>query len=168
MTNATTTDHAADIRKALKAQGWTSRDVSVRADYYSMGSSIRIIIKNAAVPMHVVERIAKGHEVIHYDHYVGEILSGANRFVDVRYSSDAIAQLAAPLMPALQAAEAELLTADDNALIPVAGTPFCLGFDGNHYGTRRGRSLWRDGHIQSANEIAHLAGTAAIKMQELR
>ena len=160
----TTTDRAVQIRAAYKTKGWSSRDISVRAEYYSMGSSLHVRIKNPAVPLAVVEAIANEHESISRDQF-GDILSGGNTYVHVGYSSEASAALAARVLPALQAAEVELMQADDNSLIPVAGTPFKLGFGGNHYGSRNGRSLWKDGHIQSANSIEYLATTAAIQMQ---
>lgn len=84
------------IRTELKALfGWTSRDVSVRADSYSMGSTIRVTIKTARVIAAEVERIANSEEDVRRDH-TGEILCGGNRFVDVSYSDELMAALAVP------------------------------------------------------------------------
>src|SRR3990172_7924212 len=97
---SSTVERAAEIRKQLKAKGWTSRQVSVKSDLYSMGSTIRVVIKDAGVPLSVVEAIADAHERIDRDQY-GEILSGGNRFVDVKYSSEALAPLAAEILSLL-------------------------------------------------------------------
>jgi hypothetical protein len=82
-----TTERAAIIRAELKAKHkWSSRDVSVKADHFSMGSAIRISIKNPAVPLAAVKEIASAHESISRD-ASGEILSGGNRYLDIGYSS---------------------------------------------------------------------------------
>ena len=157
-----TRDHAAQLRAALKSKGWNSRDVSIRADSYSLGSSIRVTIKNPAVPLHVVKALAGNHERIHRDGY-GEILGGGNRFVDVSYSSACVEILARRHIEALETAETALRTARDNALIPIGQTGYFLGhaYNGN------GVSLWSDSsHVQSANTIEYLASALAIALQE--
>lgn len=93
------TEAAALIRAALKARGWSSRKVSVRAESYSMGSSLHVVIKDASVPLLEVKAIAEEHERISYDSCSGEILSGGNRFVNVSYSHG----VAAPLVWAVEA-----------------------------------------------------------------
>jgi hypothetical protein len=159
-----TTDRAAIIRKALKVMGWTSRDVSVRGEYYSLGSTIHVTIKNPHVPIGPVEDIANAHERIDRDQF-GEILGGGNRFVYVKYSSEATDALAAPLLPALQAAEVKLKNGSENVLIPIDGTPFLLGRDSHGWGL----SLWdSERHLQNANSLEYLASTAAIKLQTLK
>lgn len=158
-----TTDRAAQIRAALKAKGWTSRDVSVRAEYYSMGSSIHVVIKNPDVPLAPVEAEANAHEKIDRDQW-GDILSGGNRYVHVNYSSEANAALARRHMDAMTAAAAVLDSygQDSNALVDIGATGFRLGRGHNGWGY----SLWGDGgHIQTANEAAHLAALLAIKLQ---
>ena len=56
----TTTEHAAVIRNTLKRDhGWTSRQVSIRAEYFSLGSSITVIVKDPAIPLPVVKAIAE-------------------------------------------------------------------------------------------------------------
>lgn len=157
-----TTDHAAQIRAALKTKGWTARDVSVRAEYYSLGSSIHIVIKNPAVPLHAVETIANDHERIDRDGS-GEILSGANRFVYVRYSDAANEALSTPLLPMLTAA-AQQVQADPNpnSLHEIGATGYRLGRGYNGWGV----SLWGDGgHMQTANDPAHLAQYLAVALQ---
>jgi len=101
----TTTDAAALIRATLRDDyGWSSRKVSVRADYFSMGSSIDVTIKDPTVDYRVVEAVAKGQSRVRRDEYSGEILSGGNRYVSVRYSPEADEAQAAPYVALLQAA----------------------------------------------------------------
>jgi len=93
--NATAAEDAARIRKTLKGCGITSRQVSVRARSYSLGSSIDINIHDPAVDIREVKNVAAAAERIHYCHASGEILGGANRFLNVEYSSRAAAALVA-------------------------------------------------------------------------
>lgn len=160
-----TTDRAATIRRTLKARGWTSRDVSVRAEYYSIGSSIHVVIKNADVPLTTVERIANEHERVDRDQW-GEILSGGNRFVHVSYSHDANDVLTARYAPVILAAARDLdADASDTSLHPIGDTGYLLGRGANGWGY----SLWNDGgHIQTANEPAHLAPVLAVQIDSRR
>ncbi len=88
-----TKERAAAIRKALKAEGWNARQVSVRTDYYSMGSSIYATIRDASVDTARVTEIAEAlGERIDRDQW-GEILGGGNTFVHVDHSSDVRAEL---------------------------------------------------------------------------
>lgn len=155
------TDRAAQIRAALKAKGWSSRDVSVRAEYYSMGSSIYVVIKNPDVPLIPVEDAANQHERIDRDQW-GEILSGGNRFVFVRYSLEASELLAARYVDVVTAAAKDLdADPNTNCLFPIGTTGFLIGRGANGWGY----SLWKDGHIQTANAPEHLATLLAVKLQ---
>lgn len=153
----TTTDQAAIIRETLKTKhGWTSRQVGIRAEYFSMGSAIRVTIKDASVIPSVVEAIANKAEKISRDQW-GEILSGGNTYVTVSYDRDVIEQMGARWAGAVDAAYLELATADHNSLIPIAGSPFLLGRDNNGHGF----SLWREGHqgnYYSLDEVARGLG----------
>jgi len=159
-----TTDRAAQIRAALKAKGWSSRDISVKAEYYSMGSSLHIRIKNPAVPLAPVEAIANAHESIDRDQF-GDILSGGNRFVHVGYTSEALDVLASRYAADVTAAKVELdgYGPATTSLVPIAATGYLLGrgYTGYGYG------LWNaNGHQQDANEAVHLASLLAIRLQE--
>lgn len=154
-----TTERAALIRAELKAKHkWTSKDVSVRASHYSMGSSIEVNIKNPAVPLAAVREVALQHESIDRD-ASGEILSGGNRYVHVNYSSEAREALAAAQMPAVQAA-ADKLNAEGNEgyLFAVEGSSFLLGF-GRH-GKAYGFSLWKNGSYET--EVSDLKEAAIV------
>ncbi len=98
----TTKERAAAIRAELKSKGWTSRDVSVRFEQFSLGSSVHVTIKNPAVPLAPVKAIASAHERIDYCPYSGEILSGSNRHVEVRYERRVLREMAAPIAEQLR------------------------------------------------------------------
>lgn len=157
---STTVERSKAIRLALKAKGWTSRDVSVVSDLYSMGSSIRVRIKNPAVPLGEVKALATPHESIRWDPFVGEILSGGNRFVDVSYSAEALEAFRAKYLPAVTAALAEVT---GSGLARVAGTPFLVGL-GRH-GHGHGYSLWDDtSHLSEHYDVGGLAEAIGAKM----
>lgn len=86
---------AQEIRDELKAAGIKARDVSVRSDSYSMGSSIDVEILSLDVPFSVVERAANKQSSVRRDEYSGEILAGGNRYVHVTVDSDVIKAAAA-------------------------------------------------------------------------
>lgn len=108
MAYKSTTDHAKEIRAAYKARGWSSRKVSVRSEYFSMGSSIHVTVKHPEVCAVEAERIAKEHSAVRRCEMTGDILSGGNRYVSTSYSSECEAALAAPYLEALTEAVAGL------------------------------------------------------------
>ena len=153
-----TTGRAASLRAALKARGWSSRDVSVRAESFSLGSAIRVLIKNPAVPLATVRTLAEAEEHIDRDQW-GEILGGGNRYVTVSYTTAATEILARRHIRALEVAEAQLT---DTALIPIGDTGYFLGRASTGYGV----SLWdQTSHVQNANTIEFLAADLAIRLQ---
>ena len=99
----TTTEAAKTIRAALKMRGITSRQVSVRSDLYSLGSTIRVTIKDAAVSFDVVKEIAQGHQRVSRCEITGEILGGGNRYVTVDYADGAIDVFAEEVRAAIEA-----------------------------------------------------------------
>ncbi len=88
------------IRKAYKARGWNRNAIAVKNHSYSMGSSMRVTIKQPAVASDYAEilRLANAGEKISYCEITNEILSGGNRFVTVDFSDEAKTYLAAPIM----------------------------------------------------------------------
>ena len=113
-----TAQHSKEIRQELKRRhGWNSRQVSVITDTYSMGSSIRIAIKNPGVPISKVKAVADEHERIDRDGW-GNILSGGNRFVFVDYSYEARQELGRPYVAELEALPVE---PNGGTLYPVKG-----------------------------------------------
>jgi hypothetical protein len=157
-----TTERAAMIRAELKKRyAWTGRDVSVKADHFSMGSAIRISIKKADIPLAAVKEIAAEHESISRDEATGEILSGGNRYLEVGYSQEARAVIAARHLPALEAAAEKLAAGDPAFLLPVEGSDFLLGY-GRH-GKAYGFTLWKqsgglDAEVCDLREAAIVVG----------
>lgn len=93
---------AKQIRTELKALGYSSKQVSVRSDSYSMDSSICVRVLSANVDMAKVKEIATAQQSVRHCETTGEILSGGNRFVDCEFHSDlknATAALILPIMP---------------------------------------------------------------------
>lgn len=74
-------ERAKVIRDRLKAMGIKTRDVSVRARTYSMGSSIDVRIKNADVSYKAVCEVAHEHEKIDRDHVSVDLDDAAFRAV---------------------------------------------------------------------------------------
>lgn len=157
-----TAEHASDIRRALKTRhGWTSRQVSVTSRCYSMGSSIDVRIKDPNVPLSAVKAIANKAERIDRCPYSGDILSGGNRYVHVSYDYDTLEAMGQAWLPAVTAAEATRRPQDDNALLPVAGTPYLIGKGSNGWGC----SVWgEDGHISQCNDLRGCAEVIAVRM----
>lgn len=115
-------DDAKTIRKRLKAElGLTSRDVSVRADNFSMGSAVRLRVKVAGCNLERIEEIARDvAERIRRCEISGDILSGGNRYVSVSLDGDLIRERVAEILPAVSAAIAR--ADEDPGLVCEIGT----------------------------------------------
>jgi hypothetical protein len=158
-TYTTAAQDAATIRQALKAKGITSRDVSVRAESFSMGSAIRVVIKSPRVALGLVETIANQHESIDRCPITGDILAGGNRYVSVNYDRDTVKIMADRYLAAVNDAAVELVKAGDNSLIPVAGTFYMIG-RGRH---GSGIAVWTmAGHLMEANDTNGAAEIIAV------
>lgn len=159
----TTTEHAAFIRRELKRRhGWNSRQVSVRARYFSLGSSIDVEVKDAAVSLAAVKAIAEPHEQIHRCEITGEILGGGNTYLDVGYSSEALKILARRHADAIQRAVDTLPAEDDSSIAPIEGTPYGIG-------RKHGRfSLWdlaASRYLRDAYDVDDAAETVALNLE---
>jgi len=78
-------EDAARIRAEYKAFGWGRREISVRSSEFSMGSSVDVRILSPKVDVAKATEIARRiAESIRRDERSGEILSGGNRYVEVR------------------------------------------------------------------------------------
>lgn len=148
----TTKEHAATIRAALKKQGISSQQVSVVSDCYSLGSAIRVTIKDPHINIVNVRQLAEPHELVHRCEVTGEILCGGNRYVTVEYTRDAIQARSQRYLPALTDAAAKRDQAHDNSLIPIEGTRYLLGK--SPYGRF---SLWSDSFLCEAYTLDGLA-----------
>ncbi len=140
-----TKESAKALRTFLKKQyGWTSRQVSVRCEYFSMGSAVHVTIKDPEVPLAPVKAAASERcERISRCELTGEILGGGNTYLHCGYSEEASAARSAPYLEAVKAA-AEALGPDGektSCLHSITGTAVLLGKGSNGYGLR----LWANG-----------------------
>lgn len=117
------------IRTALKSIGISNRRVSVRAENYSMGSSINIEIKDATIAMSTVKAIAETQERIDRCEITGDILSGGNRYLHISYSPEASAERAAPYIESVREAMEAIGREPTNALTSITGTEILVGSD---------------------------------------
>ena len=121
------TEYAAQIRSTLKNKhGWSSRQVSVRAEYFSMGSSIEVTVKDPAIPLPVIKSVAEGAESIRRCEISGEILGGGNRYVSVKYSHEAQQAIGSRYLEAVQKA-VDAVTPGSSRLEPIGDTGFLVG-----------------------------------------
>jgi len=112
-----TVQAAAEIRATLKREhGWSRRQVSVRADLYSMGSTIHVTIMDVSVPIAVVRSVVEPFEHVRHCEVTGEILCGGNTHVSLDYSPSAIEPLVAPIDALLAT-----VAADPGALVELQG-----------------------------------------------
>jgi hypothetical protein len=144
---------AAEIRAALKGLGLSSRQVSVRASNFSLGSSIDVRINDPDVPLSRVSEIAKQHEHVRHCEITGEILGGGNRYVSVEYSADAMRVIARRYEDAVQRAVNAIPEGDSSALVRVDGTRFYVGRPDKYTLT-----LWDEtSYVCQANDVHGIA-----------
>lgn len=109
MTNTTTAaaemSTADQLRAALKAAGYSRKQVTVKHDHYSMGSTLYVTIRDASVPKSKVEAIAGSFEIVRRCESSGEILGGGNRFLHVDYQRDLLEPAARAIAEQLAAAK---------------------------------------------------------------
>lgn len=91
------TDKAKILRKELKEKyNINSKQVSIRSRLCGYSDAIDIEIKDLSIPLTIekITQIANKFESIRYDKYSGEILSGANTYINVRYNATAYNEIA--------------------------------------------------------------------------
>lgn len=135
------TDTAKAIRAELKTAGYNRNAVSVRSRHWG---SVCVTIKSVDVDYREVNKIAKSHECVSRCSYSGDILSGGNIFVSVKYSDRAI--------------DASGL---DDAIRDIAcnGRPLPVGADGQviieETPDRGGFAVW---HVPAGESCGHHIG----------
>lgn len=87
------------IRKELKENGFTSKDVSVRVRSALYDTAVDITVKNPLVRLSEVEKVAKKFSEVDYDMASGEILAGCNVYVHCQYDYGIFDDVIAPLLP---------------------------------------------------------------------
>ena len=85
------------LRAALKAAGFNARRVTLRQSH----STLRITIRDAWVSITQVQAIAAPFEQVQRCHLTGEILSGGNLFIEVRYDETVVAPVQAAILVVL-------------------------------------------------------------------
>lgn len=88
------------IRKELKENGFTSKDVSVRVRAALYNTAVDITVKNPLVRLSAVEKVAKKFSEVEYDERTMEILAGCNVYVHCQYEYGIFDDVSAPLVPA--------------------------------------------------------------------
>lgn len=87
------------IRKNLKENGYTTKDVSVRVKSSLYDTSVNITVKNPLVRLSEVEKIVKKFEEIDFDEHSGEILAGCNVYVHCQYEFGIFRSVTLELIP---------------------------------------------------------------------
>lgn len=123
---------AQKIRTEIKALGYTAKKVSVRCNSCGYSNSIRITIKDIAIPEKAIEEIANKYESIRYDEY-GEILEGANLYIFVEYDYDIVK---AAYEPYLENAEEIFNTAGEKTVKVMEKNGKELWYYGGCYGRK--------------------------------
>ena len=126
--------NSADIKKALKKEGFGAREVSVK----TTNSGFRVTIRNLAANFQKIAEIANAAESISRCEITGDILSGGNTFVRVMFSDDALRPWRAQISAAMKNDEARfsnggLLYKDDEGffwfMMPGRESLRCWGLD---------------------------------------
>ena len=98
----------AAIRAELKKLGYNARQVSVKTGYCGYSDFARIRIKDCAVNKKAVENACKKFSSIRYDEFTGEILEGANTYIDVDYDFEALENAIEKAMPEVESVVSEI------------------------------------------------------------
>lgn len=107
------------IVKALRAAGYTARQVSVRGGHGSMSRSWTATVRDPAVDLAKVTEIMRDAESIRRDERSGEILGGGNTYCHVETTPAVKADLAAPYIQPIKAAIAKLDPEHPSQGIPI-------------------------------------------------
>ena len=86
------------IRKELKENGFTSKDVSVRVRSALYDTAVDVTVKNPLVRLSEVEKVTKKFSEVEYDTHTMEILEGCNVYVHCQYEYGIFNDVAAPLL----------------------------------------------------------------------
>ena len=73
------------IRKELKAEGFATKDISVRVAHALYDVSIRIEVKNPLIKLSEIKKIANKYKQVDYCEKTGEILAGGNTYISCQY-----------------------------------------------------------------------------------
>ncbi|MCI0560393.1 MAG: hypothetical protein MN733_18055 [Nitrososphaera sp.] len=158
-----TKERAEQLRQAFKALGYNQRDVSVKCDYFSMGSAIDVTIRSVKVDIDKVRKLVSGAENIHRCEITGEILSGGNCYAHLHYSPQVREILAHRHIQAIADAYHKAKAAEPNTgeLWPVNG------FKDVYVGRGNWASeivLWRDNRPRRYNDCPKVCEAMAFEL----
>lgn len=85
----------ATVRKALKAAGFATRDISVRVRDAGYNTSVRVTVKNPRISLKAVEQVTRQFSEVDRDERTGEILQGCNVYVFTEYADGIFDELGA-------------------------------------------------------------------------
>ena len=150
-------NEAKALRSELRAAGFKGRDVTVKHNYFSMGSEIVVTIRNPEIERKAVKEVATSYERISRCEFSGEILGGGNTYLDVNYSEAALEVRKNAVLPNINIALERLAAhPSDNCLEPAGdaliGSP---NHDGFH------NVYMNDRHIGRAYPDQYAAGAIA-------
>ena len=167
-TYVSTAEHAKQIRHQLKTElGLTQKDVSVRAHSYSMGASIYVTLKTTRGSLDAVSAIARQHEHVRYCEVSGDILSGGNTYVQVRYDRDVLKSEAAKyteMVAGLDVGDFKVMSLVSvrraTAIVYLVGAPWMRGGARQAFGANEAAELLAETLLNApdvakpANEVA--------------
>jgi hypothetical protein len=144
------TERAAIIRAQFKAAGIKA---SIRAKYFSMGSSVDIVVTAGSVAK--ARQIAEPYESVRRDES-GEILSGGNCYLSVEAAQGLLVTILATWKPAIAAAFADVTAVVTGQIRRIGDSPFGISWNG-----QRGE-LWELG-----DDARHLKAPTFFQLEHL-
>lgn len=78
------------IREEIKKLGYNTKQVSVRSRYCGYSDATDITVKDLNCDIKAIEKACTKFESIDYDQYSGEILSGGNTYISVKWDYEAL------------------------------------------------------------------------------
>ena len=120
----TSTERTKEIRKALKAEGYNTKEVSVRREHLGYDDYITVTIRKPDIKSAEINEIVKPFEQIHRNEWDGDkIMAGCNAFVNVVYAEDFAGETAENKMN--EAAEFWSKSDKDNSFYIRPGVRLC-------------------------------------------
>ena len=99
---------AAMLRVALRAAGYSARQVTVRDGGGNLCTALKVTVRTSDVSVSAIEKIAGAMRRVRHCEATGEILGGGNTFVDVAYAPEVYAVLAAAYAEDLASGKTEI------------------------------------------------------------
>jgi hypothetical protein len=150
-------EKAAEIRKALKQRGWSSRKVSVRCEPCTYSREIVCSIKDPGVPADVVREIAEQYKSVRYCEVSGELLSGGNTYITVGYDREVLEPLVAETLGKLSDEPGKVVEVWDGWFVARLGLGPVYGQYKYWHGDERSTSCYDKRTAAEAVTVARLS-----------